>query len=210
MNIIKPYVKDVVFFEPDSGENIEALIERIGRVCYQSSPGSSGSNSANEFIRMLQKNGHHAMLEFGYAVAFIIADRGFTHELVRHRLASFAQESTRWCNYSKGKFGETITVIEQPGLEKCDDPLSSYKVWEDALRAAEHFYLELIRLGVPAQIARSVLPIGLKAEIVIGCNLREWKHIFTLRTKPNCHPIMKSVINEIEDLFKRYSRVLFG
>lgn len=204
MNIIKPYIKDVVFFEPDSGENIEALIERIGRVCYQFSPGSSGSNSANEFIRMLQKNGHHAMLEFGYAVAFIVADRGFTHELVRHRLASFAQESTRWCNYSKGKFGETITVIEQPGLTEHQEFW-----WKKAMQSSERYYLCLINEGVPAQIARSVLPIGLKAEIVIGCNLREWKHIFTLRTKPNCHPIMKSVISEIEDLFKRYSRVLF-
>lgn len=204
MNIIKPYVKDVVFFEPDSGENIEVLIERIGRVCYQSSPSSSGSNSANEFIRMLQKNGHHAMLEFGYAVVFIVADRGFTHELVRHRLASFAQESTRWCNYSKGKFGETITVIEQPGLTEHQEFW-----WKRAMRFSEWHYLRLINEGVPAQIARSVLPIGLKAEIVIGCNLREWKHIFTLRTKPNCHPIMKSVISEIEDLFKRYSRVLF-
>ena len=211
MKTIKPHVKDVIFFEPDNGDSPEELIERIGRTCYQSEDRIS-QGTANTFVKMLMNRGHYAMLEFGYAVVVIVADRGFTHELVRHRIASFAQESTRWCNYTKGKFGEEITVIEQPGMFPFTTRtgMEIVDTWTEAMDFAEHSYFRLIKLGVPSQVARSVLPIGLKAEIVIGTNLREWKYILKLRSGKDVHPIMRWIMVELSDYFKRFCPVMFG
>lgn len=117
---------------------------------------------------------------------------GNTHELVRHRIASFAQESTRYCNYSRGKFDAEITVVKQPGMtpEQQDE-------WEAAMRHCEQHYMKLIDMGVKAQIARSVLPIGLKSEIVISANLREWMHVFNMRCDKPAHPIIRGCALEI-------------
>ena len=132
------------------------------------------------------------MLEHGMISAVIHADRGLTHELVRHRIASFAQESTRYCNYSKGKFSGQITVVKQPGMNDEQEEL-----WRAAMYSAELFYLKLLDEGVPAQIARSVLPIGIKSEITISANLREWMHIFEMRCDTPAHPIIRGCALEI-------------
>ncbi len=196
MKIVKPSIV-VTFYAPEDGSSPEQAIEAAGRTCYKSEDKIT-TESAEKFVHMLRDRGHHAMLEFGYATARIIADRGLTHEMVRHRLCSFAQESTRYCNYSKGKFGNEITVVEQPGLEKAvDGDREQYvirKAWEDAMISAERFYLGLLESGVKPQIARSVLPIGLKSEIVVGANLREWRHIFRLRCAEAAHPIIRGVM----------------
>lgn len=191
MKIVDPSI-EVTFYTPEDGMSPEQAIEAAGRTCYKSEDKIT-DDSADKFVRMLRERGHHAMLEFGYATARIVADRGLTHELVRHRLASFAQESTRYCNYSKDKFGSEITIIRQPGLEKTDLP-GPYHTWRLAMQRAEEKYLSLLEQGVKPQIARSVLPIGLKTEIVIGANLREWRHIFTLRCAKAAHPIIRGVM----------------
>jgi len=190
MKVVKPEVS-VTFYIPEDGQTPEQAIEAAGRTCYKSEDRIT-EDSAPKFVRMIRERGHHAMLEFGYARARIIADRGLTHELVRHRLCSFAQESTRYCNYGKGKFGSEITVVEQPGLTE-----DQQKVWEGAMKRAEAYYMELLGFGVPPQIARSVLPIGLKSEIVIGANLREWRHIFKMRCDTPAHPIIRGVMLEV-------------
>ena len=190
MQVVKPHVKEIVFHVPE-GYTIEGWIEKAGRTCYKSEDKIT-EESAPKFVRMIRKRGHHAMLEHAVISAVIVADRGLTHELVRHRLASYAQESTRYCNYGKGKFGGEITVVEQPGMNE-----DQRGIWEEAMLDAEHSYLELLENKVHPQIARSVLPIGLKTEIVITANLREWMHIFKMRCDTPAHPIIRGVALDI-------------
>jgi thymidylate synthase (FAD) len=199
MKIVKPSI-DVTFFMPDNGESVERNIEYAARTCYKSEEKITNTSAAR-FVRKLRKRGHHAMLEFGYATARITADRGLTHELVRHRLASFAQESTRYCNYSKGKFTSEITVIAQPGIEIGSD---EWTVWKNTMFHIEEAYMKLLKMGVKPEIARSVLPIGLKAEITIGANLREWRHIFKMRCASSAHPIIRGVMLEALEEFADY------
>jgi len=135
-------------------------------------------------------SGHHSVIEHASASFLFVCDRGVTHELVRHRLAAYSQESTRYCNYGKDKFGKEITVIEPPGLT-----VSQRGDWARAVREAEIGYLELLNNGCSPQIARSVLPNCLKTEIVTTCNLREWRHIFKLRTSKAAHPQIREVMN---------------
>jgi thymidylate synthase (FAD) len=190
MKVIEPTV-EVMFFQAETGMSPEECIEAAGRTCYQSKH-KVEAGSAPGFVAMVRRRGHHAMLEFGYAMARITADRGLTHELVRHRLASYAQESTRYCNYGKGKFGSEITVIKQPGI-----PEEHQGLWERMMARAEGDYLDLLKVGIKPEHARSVLPIGLKSEIVIGANLREWRHIFKMRCDHHAHPIIRGIMLKV-------------
>lgn len=116
---------------------------------------------------------------------------GNSHEQVRHRLASYAQESTRYCNYSKGKFGNEITVVEQAIAPIGSD---KFPIWKESMERAERDYFNLLKNGWPPEEARSVLPIALKAEIVVGANLREWRHIFNMRCSKFAHPIIRGIM----------------
>lgn len=177
-----------------------AFLERVARTCYKTEP----KGDANRFVAKLAELGHHAMLEHCFASAQIVADRGVSHELVRHRLASFAQESTRWCNYSLERFDQEITVIEPPGLEG-----TIREQWIAAMTLAESVYMAMIKGGLKPQIARSVLPTCLKTEIWISANLREWMHIFKLRLAPDAHPQMREVMRLALPEFVRVVPVLF-
>lgn len=196
MKVQLPRVEKIVFHIPE-GYTMEEWIEEVGRTCYKSE-NKITATSANKFIRMLYNRGHHAMLEHCVASVRFSTDRAMTHELVRHRLAAYAQESTRYCNYGKGKFDNQITVIAQPGLEG-----EQLQVWNMAMAAAESSYLSMLELGVPAQIARSVLPIGIKSEIVITANLREWIHIFKMRCDTPAHPIIREMSLQVLDEFNK-------
>lgn len=178
------------------GEQILKKIERIARVCYKSEE-KIGEGTAESLVRALIKSNHLAMLEhFSFSVKFIV-DRGVSHEIVRHRVASFAQESTRYCNY--GTKGGEITVIEPcfwsyiPNDTKRN---ALHDIWVEAMSKAEARYLELLGYGSAPQEARAVLPNSLKTEVVMTANLREWRHFFSLRAcgstgKP--HPQMLEV-----------------
>lgn len=171
-------------------------IERAARTCYKSEDKIT-QGSAETMVKRLVKSGHWPMIEFGGDIAVrFISNRGFTHELVRHRLASFAQESTRYCNYSKGKFDGKITVINLPDTVDSDEYKTSEPqfIMRAAYEYAEKCYMDLIERGVPSQIAREVLPIGLKAEINIKANLVEWRHIFSLRCSKRAHPRMRELM----------------
>ena len=137
------------------------------------------------------RTGHHSVIEHASCTARIICDRGVTHEIVRHRLASYSQESTRYANYSDAKFGKEITVI-RPCFWSDDSP--AYAIWYESMLLSERAYLALINQGASAQQARSVLPNSLKTEIVITCNLREWRHIFELRCDSSAHPQMREIM----------------
>jgi thymidylate synthase (FAD) len=165
-------------------DNPLQAIERAGRTCYKSEDKITDT-SAPEFVRMLLKRGHEAVIEHASMSYCVICDRGVTHEIVRHRLFSYAQESTRYCNY--GKAGE-IQVIQPPELQS-----TWLSNWSEAVRAAEFCYLSMVAKGISPQIARSVLPNCLKTEIVITGNLREWRHFFKLRTAKTAHPQMQEV-----------------
>lgn len=195
MKIVEPSI-EVTFHSPE-GFTQEEWIEQVGRTCYKSE-GKVKPGSAAKFVRMLRKRGHHAMLEHCSASVRIIADRGTSHELVRHRPASYGQESTRYCNYGKDKFGNEISVIKPPGLSA-----DAERIWNEAMYRAEGFYLDLLESGTKPEIARSVLPIGLKTEIVITANLREFRHIFKMRCAKAAHPIIRGVFLEVLDQFNR-------
>lgn len=189
MQVMKQDVVEVLWFTPCALE----VIEQAARTCYRSE--AKGDPSA--FIRKLIASGHEAMLEHAVASFRIVTDRGVTHEMVRHRLASYAQESTRWCNYAKDKFGGEITVIEQPFSNS-----ESADVWRAALRHAENAYLQLIRNGETPQIARSVLPTCLKTEIVMTCNFREWRHFLKMRMSPQAHPMIRELAIKVYGWFR--------
>lgn len=170
-------------------------IERCGRVCYKSEDKiSDDGESAKSFVKMLIERGHEAMLEHSNLCVKFILDRGSTHDLVRHRIASFAQESTRYCNYAKEKFGSCLTFVRPHYFMGCNGDTVKEIVWMNAMRDAEMYYLELINLGSSPQEARSVLPNSLKAELIISANYREWRNILRLRTAKNVHPHIKQVM----------------
>lgn len=191
MKIIKPSYE---ILTPISDGGIKELqhIERIARVCYKSEDKiSPDGESAKRLIKMLIDREHEAMLEHGSISVLFICDRGVSHEIVRHRMASFAQESTRYCNYSKDKFGNELTFIEP-----CfwDENSYQYEDWERAMYEAEQSYIELIRdQGASPQEARSVLPNSLKTELVMTANYREWRHFFKLRCAEAAHPQMREL-----------------
>lgn len=177
---------------PITGEELKA-IERAGRTCYKSEKNIT-EESAKEFVKNLIKNHHEAMLEHSSLSVKFICDRGVSHELVRHRLASFAQESTRYCNYSKDKFGNELTFIKPCFWDESTD--GCYTDWQRAMSYAERQYLILIKNGATPQEARSVLPNSIKTEVIMTANYREWRHFFNLRaaraTGP-AHPQMEEL-----------------
>lgn len=168
-------------------------LEQCGRVCYKSEDKIT-EGSAEKFVAGIIKRGHEAVLEHCSFTVKFICDRGVSHEIVRHRMASYCQESTRYCNYGKGKFGEEITVIKP-----CfwDENTLGEKVkmdcWRIAMRDAEDAYFALLDEGCSPQEARSVLPNSLKTEVVMTANIREWRHFLKLRCSPAAHPQMREV-----------------
>jgi len=183
MRIVEPNVV-LEWITPDA----EQVIERAGRTCYRSEAAIT-PESASLFVRKLIANGHESVIEHAVASLRFVHDRGISHELVRHRLVSYSQESTRYCNYAGERLGGEIAVIKPPGLDGLSESL-----WRDAVVRAEQAYILMIEHGVKPQIARSVLPTCLKTEIVTTTNLREWRYILKLRTSPNAHPQMQSLM----------------
>ena len=196
MKIIKPSYE---ILTPISDGGIKELqhIEKIGRVCYKSENRvTDDGESAKKFVKMLISNGHEAMIEHSSLSVKFVVDRGVSHELVRHRIASFAQESTRYCNYSKDKFGNEITVILPCFFDTGMGILSNslvYQEWKSACECAEERYFNLLKMGATPQEARTVLPNSLKTEITVTANYREWRNFFKLRTAEASHPQMREI-----------------
>lgn len=183
------------------------LIETAARTCYKSE--STGPDAAKRLVSGLIKMNHLAMLEHSILTVKFVTDRCVSHEMVRHRMASYAQESTRWCNYAKGKFDGQIRIIE-PDFSGCKDPVEARIKFEVACLFAEKTYLHLVNdLDVPCQIARRVLPSALKTEIVITANYREWMHILTLRTKPDCDPLIRQQMTDLLEELRRRIPIIF-
>lgn len=188
-----------------NGDYILKQIELAGRTAYKSEDKIT-PNSAKDFVKMIHKRGHLSVIEHQFVTVRIICDRGISHEIVRHRLASYTQESTRYCNYTKGKFGSEITVIEPCFWTQNDE---RYNVWKQTIEQIEAGYNKLIELGATPQEARSVLPNSLKTEIVMTMNLREWRHFFTMRTSKAAHPQMREVAIPLLKEFQKLIPVVF-
>ena len=202
MKIIKPGFE---FITPINGEVILSRIEQCGRVCYKSE-GKIKDGSAEAFCRGLIKRGHEAVLEHcSFTVKFIV-DRGVSHEIVRHRLAAYCQESTRYCNYSKGEFGGEITVIEPLFFT---EGTAGYRMWKGACERAEVAYFDLLNEGYTPQQARAVLPNSLKTEVVMTANIREWRHFFKLRCSEAAHPQIREVATQLLRATREKIPVLF-
>lgn len=177
MKIINPKVDPPVVGVPLlPAKYLYSIVEAAGRTCYLSERVEGDTTEA--FIQRLMKRKHWSVLEHASISLRFICDRGVTHELVRHRLASYSQESTRYCNYSKGKFGNEITVIE-PCFWEENSP--EYQMWKKACEFSETMYMDLLNEGATPQQARSVLPNSLKTEIVVTMNVREWRHFLEMR-----------------------------
>ena len=187
------------------GAKILQKLERCGRVCYKSEDKIT-EGSAEKFIGMILKSGHESVLEHEKLTVKFICDRGVTHEIVRHRIASYSQESTRYCNYSKDKFGNELTFI-RPCFWADDS--EEYAVWKQAMEDIEKTYVKLISLGAKPEEARSILPNSLKTEIVCTMNLREWRHFFRLRTAERAHPQIREISVALLDELKKRIPVIF-
>ena len=216
MKVIKPCYEILRIAPKDDLK----LIERAARTCYKSEEKMSES-SGEVLIQKLIESGHEAMLEHSQMSVLFTVDRGVSHEMVRHRIASVAQESTRYCNYSKDKFGNEITVIEpvfykdiseeekeiirrifngEQDLERgfeVTDLHRRYANWYTDCQLAEAGYFKLIKLGATPEEARAVLPNSLKTEVVVTTNFREWRHIFQLRADRHAHPQMVEIMTPL-------------
>ena len=166
------------------------LIERAGRVCYKSESKITAT-SADKFIRMILARGHESVLEHASATFHIITDRGISHEIVRHRLASYSQESTRYCSYKSSDL-----VFIDPGFKRRDNAT----LWERACMEAEDAYKRILQYSTP-QCARSVLPNSLKTEIVMTANFREWRHFLRMRAAQDAHPQIQAIAGMILSWF---------
>lgn len=201
MKIIKPS------FQIEDIDGLELLkkIERAGRTCYKSEDKIT-EDSAIKFVKNICKSGHESVLEHEKITVRIICDRGVSHEIVRHRIAAYSQESTRYCNYSNDRFGKEITVIEPYFFKEKPE---EYKLWKAAMEQTEKIYFALLDAGATPQEARSVLPNSLKTEIVVTYNLREWRHFFKLRTAPAAHPQMREIAVPLLEAFQKFVPVVF-
>jgi thymidylate synthase (FAD) len=205
MKIIKPYTKIYSVFD---GQKMLEKIELIARTCYKSE-NKIQEDSANRFVAGLIKRGHESMLEHCSVTVKFVVDRGISHELVRHRMASFAQESTRYCNYFNNDFGSEITFIVPQYLEYNSE---GWNIWKNSMKSCEDAYFKLLNFGLTPQQARAVLPNSLKTEVVMTANLREWRHFFKLRalgTTGKPHPQMLEVTIPLLKNFKQMIPVVF-
>lgn len=186
MKIIEPSFK--ILDDINKMEILEKL-ELCGRVCYKSEYLIS-DNSAETFILKIIESGHESVIEHEKITVKFVCDRGISHEIVRHRIASYSQESTRYCNYSKNMFDKELTFIK-PFFWKIDSEM--YSIWLEQMQSSEKCYIKLLDNGATPEQARTILPNSLKTELIVTMNLREWRHFFKLRTSKKAHPQMKEL-----------------
>lgn len=178
-------------------------LETIGRIAYKSENNIT-DDSYTKFINIIMSKKHYSVLEHVSISVKIICDRGVSHEWVRHRIASYTQESTRYCNYSKDKFGRELTFIKP----KFDNYIAE-KIWMNTMEVIESAYMAMLDNKVSPQFARSILPTSVKTEFVVTKNLRAWLNFFSLRTMPDVHPQMLEITTKLFIEFNRLLPLIF-
>jgi len=221
MFLVKPSFRMMFPVALLEGTSMLQEIERAGRTCYKSEDRIT-EGSAEQFVARLLKSGHHSVIEHVGARVRIVCDRGVTHELVRHRLASYSQESTRYCDYmdqvtfvippwvrlDPGEYGsQNLVDLEHRFLEM--GLADGERFWALAMCDAERAYKDLRERGWSPQYARGVLPNATKTEIVMTANLREWRHVFSLRASTAAHPQMEEIMTPLLREFSRIIPVVF-
>ena len=211
MRIIDPSFK---FTHRMSSASAYSVIAEAMKNCYRADLNEKPL-SDTEYVERAIRIGHHSVIEHVSVGVNITCDRGVSHELVRHRLASFSQESTRYCSYGSDKFGSEITVVRPSWAiamqnEEPVDPSLKYMAWLCAMRAAENAYMDMLSYGAAPQEARAVLPNSLATRIAMTANLREWIHVFRLRVDTPSHPDMRHLMKMLfMEFLKEYPQV-FG
>ena len=202
MRLIKPGYE---ILTPLDGLTELKTIELTARNCYKSENAiTKDGESAKKMVKMLIERGHEAMLEHSFLSVRFTCDRGVTHELIRHRLCAFAQESTRYCDYSGKKFDRNVKYIIPFFFN--DEQLA---LWTDACARAEAAYFDLLNTGATPQEARTVLPNSTAADIVMSGNFREWRHILRLRTAKDAHPQMREIMCPLGEELQQRIPVVF-
>lgn len=197
MIIVKPSVEIV---NPQPYNTVLETVEKAIRNCYKSED-KIKEGSAENIIRGIIKSGHEAMIEFADITVSITTDRSVSHQIVRHRLCNFAQQSQRYVNYSKDKFGQEIKVVVPQGLND-----EAYEIWRASMLASEASYMVMIKdHKMPAEVARSVLPNSTATTIFMKANIREWRHIFELRCDSHAQKDIRFLMTDLlKQLYEIY------
>lgn len=194
MKIVKSKV-EILTDISEGGVKELKLIELAGRTAYKSEDNISDDiSSAKRFVDMIVKLGHESVLEHSLLTVRFTCDRGVSHEIVRHRMAAYTQESTRYCNYASGKFGREITFVAPSTLKK--DSIEYFE-WYQACDEAEKNYIACMQLNMKPEQARAVLPMSVKTEVVMSANYREWRHFLKLRCAKAAHPDIRKLALEL-------------
>lgn len=204
VKIIEPSVEILTDID---GDKVLKHIEKCGRTCYQSYQNETeDTTSAKNMIQMLIKMGHESVLEHFLITIKAKIDVGNYKDLTRHRHASFSIESTRFCNYSKGKFGNELTVIQPCNIDK-DSGI--YHIWLKTMNDIEKAYMDMSALGAKPDQLRMILPHSLAAEVTMSANLREWRHIFKMRCQKAAHPSVRQIMLKTLNEFHNRIPVVF-
>lgn len=202
----------VSIVRPAKERDIFYKIAQASYTCYQTDASKKSYDDVVTFVKKLIERGHESPLEHASITMDIITDRGVTHELVRHRIGAYSQESTRYCNYSKGKFNSQITCMNPfatPFREKQPYDHEGFKAWMDICEKCEKTYNEMLANGIKPEDARGVLPMSLASEIVVTYNIRQWRHVIKQRLDSHAHPMMRYTMGVVLDELTMYYPNLF-
>lgn len=206
MEIIKPKITPISKID---GQEALLLIQRIAKTCYKSYKDSDDIESAKRLVKQLLDSGHHSLLE-NYSITMnYISNIAAYKDLTRHRHASFAIESTRWCNYSKDKFQNNIKFLQPCEIKAGTE---EYKIWLDAMHKIEESYMAMAKLGAKPDQLSLLLPQSTAAEFNITANLREWRHLLSLRaanTTGHARPCIQQIMQPTLELFHKMIPVIF-
>jgi len=199
-NLTKACVLEVIGLEDP--EDLLYRIEHCGRVAYRTWD-KEKEGSAEKFVEMIIRLGHESVLEHVNVTAVFQCDRPTAQQLTRHRLASFTMESQRYCNYGNGRFGGDIVLIDPEPKIKDEVVLARYYagLCKSAVKA-QKTYLEMVKSGVAAEDARAVLPNCTACTLAMTANIREWRHIFKIRTDSHAQHNIRKLMNELLGVFK--------
>lgn len=201
MKIIQPSVELL-----GSTVNPELLIEEAGRTCYKSETNITDESAAKFIHNVCVRKGHQSVMEHASATFRIITNRFTTHQLVRHRIASYSQESQRYCNYSKDKFSNEISFVQPADIIKDH---KAYSIWIESCLACEFSYFEMLEAGAKPETARSVLNSSAKTEIVVTMNFRSWLHFIELRADSHAQIDIRNIAYQIQSELNNIAPSIF-
>ena len=199
-------VDPILYVEDYDGKKMLQRIERACRTCYRSE-NLITENSYKKLLKNCLNRGHESILEHEKVSIRMICDIGVYKDLTRHRFGSFSIESTRYCNYGKDKFDSEIKFIKPVHIEEGS---SLYNYWETGLEALEENYLKMAQEGAKPDQLRMLLPHSTAAEVNMTCNLREWKHVLSLRCTNHAHPSIRQLLIPLLLKFKKDMPEIFA